>query len=132
MAMTGAQRLTIRRRTSAASDELSDTVLDAIYDDTTQGNSDLDRTTYYALRELLGVLAPLVDKGGEVDSLSLSSSQRFDHVEKLLPLWAGFAGVGVRGAALTTSSTYTYRADSLQAEEPTYERGTPTLGYDED
>lgn len=132
MPLDATDTLTVRRRTSASTDEISDTVMDAIYDSASLGNSSLNLTTYHVIVELLGVLAGLVDKSNEVDSLSISSSQRYDHIrDTLLPLWASINGIGTGGATLTVSNTNTYRTDSLQAEEPTYVRGTATLGYEE-
>ena len=95
MAMTATQRLTVRRRTSASVAEMSDAELDAVYDDTTMGNSSLDYTTYYVLREMLGVVATAIDKSNEVDSMSIKSSQRFDHLLKLLDYWGIVTGLGV-------------------------------------
>lgn len=95
MAMTTAQRATVRRRTSASATEMSDTELDAIYDDTTMGNSSLDYTTYYVLREMLGVVASAIDVSNQVDVMSIKSSQRFDHLLKLLDYWGIVTGLGV-------------------------------------
>lgn len=124
---------TIRRRTGASITEMPTAAINAIYDSATQGNSDLDRTTVYVLRELLGVLASLIDVTDPTLPSASKYSQRFDHVKDvLLPLWSGLAGMVLSpGFSLTATSTYTYRADSLQAEEPTYERSTTTLGWDE-
>ena len=96
MAMTAAELATVRRRIgdNLTTYALSDTELNAIYDSTTTGNSDLNRTTYFALLELWGMAIGLVDKSNEVDSLSLSSSQKFDHLEKLLTYWGGVTGLG--------------------------------------
>ena len=132
MPLSDADLATLRRRTSATEAEIPNAALDAIYDSTTLGNSNLNRTTFYVLEELAGVLAPLIDKSSEVDSLVLSASQRFDHImNNLLPYWASRAGIGMAGFAITQSSTFTYRADSLQAEEPTYERTSTTLGWED-
>lgn len=95
MPMTTAQRATVRRRTSATAAEMSDAVLDAIYDDTTLGNNSLDRTTYYTLVEMLGVVASAVDKSNEVDSMSIKSSQRWEHLYKLLDYWGSITGLAV-------------------------------------
>ena len=127
MPLDATDTITVRNYTGAAVDEISDAVIDAIYDSTAQGNSDMSRTTYYVLLRLLGIASIAVDKSAEVDSLGLSSSQRFDHIrDTLLPLWGSITGLGVSGLALTMTSTFTYRADSLQTEAPTYDRGALT------
>lgn len=133
MAISAPDLATVRRRTSATESEMPDAAIESIYDSTSLGNSDLARTTYYTLVELLGVLAPLVDKSSEVDNLSISASQRYDHIrDTLLPLWASITGIGVGGVSVSVTNTNTYRTDSLQAEEPTYARGTaPTLSWDD-
>ena len=95
MAMTTAQRATVRRRTSATTTEISDAELDAIYDDTAQGNSSLDYTTFYVLRDLRGIVAGAVDVSNQVDEMSIKSSQRWDHVEKLYLDWGMLLGLGV-------------------------------------
>lgn len=94
MPMTTAQRATVRRRTSAAVAEMDDTVLDAIYDDTTLGGGSLDYTTYYVLRDMLGVTVNAIDKSNEVDEMSFKSSQRFDHLQKLFEQWGALLGLG--------------------------------------
>jgi hypothetical protein len=108
--------------------KVSDATLQLIYNDTALGNTNLNRTVYYVILRLLGKAAKAVDKSNEVDSLSLSSSQWYDHLEKQLALWGSITGIGVASMALTMTSTYTYRADSLQTDEPTYDRGYPS-GY---
>jgi hypothetical protein len=102
MAISAPDIATIRRRTSATEDELPDDAISAIYASTSLGNSDLALTTYYVLEELLGVLANLVDQSGEVDSLSISKSQRWDHIEKLLAYWGGKTGLA--GATLSVGT----------------------------
>jgi hypothetical protein len=95
MPMTVAQLATVRRRTSAAVNEIDDAELSAIYDDTTQGNSLLDNTTYYVLRDMLGVVANALDKGNQVDGMWMKASQRSDHIQKLLDYWGMITGLGV-------------------------------------
>lgn len=95
MPMTTAQRATVRRRTSAAVAEISDAELDAIYDDTTMGNSNLDYTTYYVLRDMFGVAINAIDKSNQVDEMSMKSSQRWEHLKELLDYWGMVTGLGV-------------------------------------
>lgn len=123
---------TVRRRTSATVTEVPDDAIDAIYISTTQGNSDLARTTYYTLLDLLGAVAIAIDVSDPTLPSSAKYSQRFDHLEKvLLPLWGSITGIGTAGVSVSVTNTNTYRTDSLQAEEPTYLRTTSTLGWEE-
>lgn len=74
--------------------EVPSATLQIIYDDTTLGASDLSRTIYFALSRRYALAAELVDKSNEVDNLSVQSSQKFDHLEKLLNRWGGITGLG--------------------------------------
>lgn len=85
---------TIRRRTGdkTAPQDLTDAEIDAIYTDVDLGNSDLDRTTFYVVRERLGVA---------VNSTAISNptggitrNQKFEQLERLLKYWGGVAGLG--------------------------------------
>lgn len=131
LTMSAAQLATIRRRTGSTTSDMTDVEVDAIYTDTTLGNTDMARTTYFVLTDLYGLTLMLVDTSNEVDNLSISSSQRRTNYEAALAFWGKVTGLGTQGVTFTADSTYTFRADSLQAEEPTYERGTLTLGWEE-
>lgn len=74
--------------------EVSSATLQIIYDDANLGASDLSRTIYFALSRRVALASELVDKSNEVDNLSVRSSQKFDHLEKLLARWGGITGLG--------------------------------------
>lgn len=74
--------------------EVSSATLQIIYDDPNLGSSDLSRTIYFALSRRVALASELVDKSNEVDNLSVRSSQKFDHLEKLLARWGGITGLG--------------------------------------
>jgi hypothetical protein len=133
MAMSAPDLATVRRRIgdTAAVPDLSDAVLNALYDSSTLGKSDLARTTYYAILELLGLAIVSIDVSDPTLPSSASFSQKYDHLKEMLALWGGVTGIGGASGALTVSNTNTYRTDSLQAEEPTYERGVPSLGWED-
>lgn len=131
MAMTAAQKTFVRdatgdHRTDNASTpayDLSDTVLDAIYDDATQGASNLTRTIVWALRRRWARAINAVDLSGEVGGASHSQKQA--QIKKLLDYWEGVAlsegvadGLGIQTGG--SAVTYTYRADSLQTEQADY------------
>lgn len=129
MALSAAELAYIRDNTGDNSDvvsalKLSDATLQAIYDDAAQGNSDLDRTVYFTLRRLVGIYAREVDSlTSPQTGFSYAASQRFNNVRKLLDIWGGITGLAV-GISVRTSSVNTYRTDSLQTSEPTYDRSS--------
>ena len=131
MAMTAGQKTFVRdatgdHRTDNASTpayDLSDTVLDAIYDDATQGDSNLTRTIVWALRRRWARSINAVDLSGEFGGASHSQKQA--QIKKLLDYWEGVAlsegvaeGLGIQTGG--SAVTYTYRADSLQTEQADY------------
>lgn len=130
MALSTTEKAYIRDNTGdneSSAYKLSDATLQAIYDDATQGGSDLDKTVYYALRRLVGIYAREVDSVTSPQTgLSYAASQRFKNAQKLLELWGGITGIGVGFAVGQQSSVNTYRTDSLQTTEPTYDRSQTT------
>jgi hypothetical protein len=131
MAMTAAQKAFVRdatgdHRTDNASTpayDLADATLDAIYDDATQGDSNLTRTIVWALRRRWARAINAVDLSGEFGNAS--HSQKQEQLKKLLDYWEGVAlsegvgdGLGIQSGG--SAVTYTYRADSLQTEAPDY------------
>lgn len=131
MAMTAAQKAFVRdatgdHRTDNASTpayDLADATLDAIYDDATQGDSNLTRTIVWALRRRWARAINAVDLSGEFGNAS--HSQKQEQLKKLLDYWEGVAlsegvadGLGIQTGG--SAVTYTYRADSLQTEAPDY------------
>jgi hypothetical protein len=105
-----------------ASELLSDTVLNAIYDSATQGDSEVDRTIVFALRRLLGKASrdfAVSDGQGNTEQ----RQQWFEHLrDTLLPYWEGVVGL-TGGQSRGASATNTYRPDSRQTEEPDYSNG---------
>lgn len=131
MAMTAGQKTFVRdaigdHRTDNATTpayDLSDAVLDAIYDDATQGASNLTRTIVWALRRRWARAINAVDLSGEFGGASHSQKQA--QIKKLLDYWEGVAlsegvadGLGIQTGG--SAVTYTYRADSLATEAPDY------------
>lgn len=135
MAMTSAQKAFVRDATgdhrtdngTTPAYDLADATLDAIYDDAMQGNSSVTRTIVWALRRRWARAINAVDLSGEFGNASHSQKQA--QLKKLLDYWEGVAlaegvadGLGLQAAG--SSATHTYRADSLQREEPDYSAGT--------
>lgn len=135
MSMTAAQILTIRRRVgdnntdnaTPPAYELSDTVLNAIYDDSTLGDSDIDRTTVWAIVERLGMAVNHVSSSGELSSKQ--HNQKYEQLERLLDKWLTLTGISITAtSSISVVATNTYRADSRQTEEPDYTNGTADDG----
>lgn len=85
--------LTIRRRTGDAAPpyDLEDEDIDAIYSDPAQGNSSLDRTTVYVLRERLGIATNAVAISNPTGGIT--RNQKFDQIERLLNKWMELTGI---------------------------------------
>lgn len=115
---------------AAAPYQVSDVFTQMVYDDAVLGASDLSRTIYFLISRRLALASALVDKSSEVDNLSVRSSQLFDHLKDLLIRWGGITGLGAQDITFGATSTFTYRADSLQTTEPTYDRGQTDLDWD--
>jgi hypothetical protein len=141
MAMTAAQKAFVRdatgdHRTDNASTpayDLADATLDAIYDDATQGDSNLTRTIVWALRRRWARAINAVDLSGEFGNAS--HSQKQEQLKTLLDYWEGVAlsegvgdGLGIQSGG--SAVTYTYRADSLQTEAPDYSSSSYTTTDD--
>lgn len=99
--------------------EVDDDAVQDIYDDTAQGNSNLNRTVYYVILRRYGLAAALVSVTTQQTGTSSASNQKFDQLERLLKLWGTITGIG-GGVSIGSSATYTYRADSAQTAEPDY------------
>lgn len=97
--------------------ELSDVVLQEIYDDTAQGNGQLDHTIVWALRRRYGRAINLVTKTSGENSAVLN--QKTESIRRLLDYWEGVIGIA-GGQTRGSSVTFVYRADSLQTEAPTF------------
>lgn len=75
--------------------EISDASIQAIYDDATQGNSDLDRVIVFVLRRRLGKAARMVSLSGEFGSAQ--HNQKYEQIERLIQRWEGMTGLGGSG-----------------------------------
>lgn len=93
MTMTSAQLAYVRDciGDDEAAYRISDSSLNAIFDDTTQGNSNTDRTNVFALRRLLGKARRLVALSGEFGNAQ--HNQQFEQTERLLTYWEGRTGM---------------------------------------
>lgn len=78
--------------------ELPDLTLQAIYDSTAQGNSDLSTTIVYALRRLVGRTARLVATSGNVQDEQ--RQQWHEHLRELLKTWEAITGLTPSGGSL--------------------------------
>lgn len=119
MALTTDEKAYIRDNSGDTESLISDATLQVIYDSSTQGNSDLDRTVYHVIRRLYARFAKLVATSTPDIPSSVSANQKFEQYEGLLKLWGAITGIG-SGVNIGSSATFTYRADSLQTEEPDY------------
>lgn len=83
----------VRRRAgdSSAPYDLRDDEIDAIYADTAQGNLDLNRTTFFVLRERLGIASNAVAISGT--SGGITRNQKFDQIWRLLQYWSRITGI---------------------------------------
>lgn len=125
MTLTTDQKAYIRDNSGAPSDgdyAISDATLQTIYDDAEQGNSSLNRTIVWALRRLVGKTAKKITKS-DTEGRTENLEQLHDHFKALLAQWESIAGMS-GGLTIGRSATNTYRADSLQTEEPDYSGGT--------
>lgn len=127
MALTAAQIAFVRDNSgdddanNAGVYELSDERIEEIYNDTTQGNSDLSRTVVFVLRRRLGKAINNMSKSSETGSVQLN--QKPEQIRWLLKYWEGLTGLS-GGLSIGSSATHVYRADSLQTEAPDYSNGT--------
>lgn len=109
MALTAAQISYIRdmsgddTQDSSSAYEVSDATLQAIYDDSAQGNSDLDKTVVYVLRRRVGKAARLFGKSGEL-GYTEQQQQKFENLKGLLADWE--ARLGMTGGILRAGLLY--------------------------
>ena len=108
--------------------EVSDATLQVIYDDTEQGNGSLNRTIVWLLRRLVGLTARHITKS-DTEGRTEQLEQLHEHYKGLLAYWEGLTGMS-GGLTIGQTVTHTYRADSLQIEEPDYSNGTVNEGDD--
>jgi hypothetical protein len=127
MALTAAQIAYIRscignvKADSAGAYEVTAANLQAIYDDTEQGNGDLNTTIVWALRWRWGMA--INDTATYSDLGTNALNQKPAQIKKLLDYWEGVTGMA-GGQTIGRGSTNVYRADSRQTEEPDYSNGT--------
>lgn len=128
--LSAAQLLIIRRRigdhrqdnqTPSGMYDLSDTVIEAIFDDANMGNSDMLLTTVWCLRERWGMAINDVGLSGEFGNAQ--HNQKQEQIKTLLDYWEGMAGLS-GGQSLGSEVTHPYRKDSRATEAPTYPYGT--------
>lgn len=79
--------------------EVSDATIQAIYDDSTMGASDLDKTVVYVIRMRWGKAARYVSLSGEFGNAQ--HNQKFEQLERLLKYWEGVTGLGGVGILTT-------------------------------
>lgn len=93
--ITAADLATVRRRTGDANQpyDLDDNAVDAIYVAAAQGNLDLDRTTFYVLRERLGVATNAVAISNPMGGIT--RNQKFEQIWRLLQYWSEITGIGL-------------------------------------
>lgn len=93
--ITAADLATVRRRTgdNSAPYDLSDDEIDDIYVATNFGNQSLDRTTYFVLRERLGIATNAVAISGT--SGGITRNQKFEQIWRLLQKWSEITGIDI-------------------------------------
>lgn len=86
---------TVRRRTGdySAPYDLTDDAIDAIYIDVAQGNFSVDRTTFFVLRERLGLATNAVAISNPMGGIT--RNQKFEQIWKLLMYWGEKTGLDV-------------------------------------
>lgn len=111
---------TIRRRIgdTEKSPVLSSAVIDALYVSDSQGRQDVDRTTFFALQELVGMAVNLFAISDPV--LNNSTAQRnqvYEQRERLLAYWGRITGLGLSGVTRTASLVSVTRQDRSTEED---------------
>ena len=101
MALITEEKAYIRDNSGDTESLISDSTLQVIYDSSTQGNSDLDRTVYHVIRRLYARFAKLVATSTPDIPSSVSANQKFEQYERLLNLWAGITGLPGAGDMVT-------------------------------
>lgn len=83
----------VRRRTGdhSAPYDLTDGDINAIYINVAQGNLDLNRTTYFVLRERLGIATNAVAISNPMGGIT--RNQKFEQIWRLLQYWSGITGI---------------------------------------
>lgn len=92
--------------------EVSDVSVQAIYDDATQGASDLNATVVFVLRRRLGKAARLVTLSGEFGSSQ--HNQKYEQIARLLKYWENYTGIG--GGGRITMGTISLGIDQVSDE----------------
>jgi hypothetical protein len=93
--LTATQMAYIRENAGDAGTTLKlvDETLQVIYDDAEQGNGDLDRTVYFAIRRLYAIaVREFTSVSSPVTGMAVARSP-FAHYERLLALWGNITGI---------------------------------------
>jgi hypothetical protein len=93
MAISAADLATVRRRSGdkPTPQDLTDVEIGAIYDDTTRGNLNLNRTTFYVLLERLGLATNAVDVTNPMGSIT--RNQKYQQIWKTLQTYSAITGI---------------------------------------
>lgn len=83
--------------------EVSTAMLNIIYNDTSRGNLDLDRTIYYALRQSKAFWARQVESVSGGAYISTVTARRYQNIKDLLDDWGKITGLTPQVAGATLS-----------------------------
>lgn len=85
----------VRRRTgdSSVPYDLTDDDIDAIYTSVSEGNLNLDRTTFYVLRERLGMATNAVAISNPMGGIT--RNQKFEQIWRLFKYWGEITGLDI-------------------------------------
>jgi hypothetical protein len=85
----------VRRRTgdNSAPYDLTDDDIDAIYASVSEGNLSLDRTTFFVLRERLGLATNAIAVSNPMGGMQ--RNQKFDQIWRLFKYWGEITGLDV-------------------------------------
>lgn len=97
MAMTSSQLAYVKRYAGSV---LDDATLNAIFDSTIEGNSDVDRTVYYALLTRYTDAWNAINETNPVTGFTIQEEAKFQHLKDLLNDWG--MRVGISGGSITS------------------------------
>ena len=93
--------------------DVSDNMLQAIYDDPTLANSNLNLLRMYALRQRRGIaINSSIDDTGNITGINSRNSQKLSNIERLLAYWESVCGVS-QGQSIGASTAAMQRGDQV-------------------
>lgn len=85
--------------------DVTNTMLQALFDDPTLADGDLNLLRVFALRQRLGLAMNDVDDSGNVTGINSRSSQKRDHIQVALTYWESVCGISAGQGVGSTTTT---------------------------